>query len=118
MGLDKSLLDPVMFLVFDKEVTREDEIRRPSGIAVTHVDDVLHAGNDVQICCCKAFDDLCLEVKSLSSKYGKSTKSDLRSIHRKIVLLKADGCTSLAYPKMGNTDDWVLVGHGDAVHAR
>ena len=41
------MLDPAMFLVFDKEVTRKDEIRRPSVIAVTHVDDVLHAGYDV-----------------------------------------------------------------------
>jgi hypothetical protein len=58
--------------------------------------------------------DLCFEVKSLSSKSGKGTKTELRSIHRKIVLLKAEGCTSLAYPKMGSIDDWVLVGHGDA----
>ena len=193
-GCEKSLLDPAMFLFFDKEVTREDEIRRPSGIAVTHVDDVLHAGNDMfekkvmkplkdsfkfgteeeiefryvglhmkqsssgisvdqdhyvnnleeptmnGVKNLKVTDvlsetdqtefrsavaklstiaytsrpDLCFEVKSLSSKYGKATKSDLRSIHRKIVLLKADCCTSLAYPKMGNIDDWVLVGHGDA----
>ena len=193
-GCEKSLLDPAMFLYFKKDATRDDHTKKPLGMAVTHVDDVLHSGN-------KDFDnkimnplkeafkfgteeetefryvglnmkqinkailvdqnhyvanleeprldnienlksgdvlnddgqtefrsavaklstiayttrpDLCFEVKALSTKYGKATKSELRSVKRKIVLLKAEAGSQMKYPNMGNVNDWVLVGFGDA----
>ena len=58
--------------------------------------------------------DLCFGVKSLSTKYGKATKSDLRNIKKKIVLLKAEEGSQMKYPNMGNINDWVLLGFGDA----
>ena len=193
-GCEKSLLDPAMFLYFKKGATRDDHTKRPLGMAVTHVDDVLHSGN-------KEFDerimnplkeafkfgteeetefryvglnmkqmkkaimvdqnhyvanleepklddlsnlkncdvlnddgqtefrsavakmstiayttrpDLCFEIKALSTKYGKATKSDLRTVKRKIVLLKAEDGSQMKYPNMSNVNDWVLVGFGDA----
>ena len=39
---------------------------------------------------------------------------DLKAVQRKIVLLKAEGCTELKYQKMGDIKDWILVGFGDA----
>jgi len=183
-----------MFLFFDDEKSKKDNNRKPEGMAVTHVDDVLHAGTkhfdekvmnplkdsfkfgneeecefryvglnmkqsnsgitvnqnhyvenlaepDVsRLKDLKGSDvlkeedqtefssavaklatiaytsrpDLCFNVKSLSSKYGKATKSDLKAVQRKIVLLKAEGCTELKYQKMGDIEDWILVGFGDA----
>ena len=58
--------------------------------------------------------DMCFEVKSLSTKYGKATKSDLRNMKKKVVLLKAEEGSQMKYPNMGNVDDWVLIGFGDA----
>ena len=193
-GCEKSLLDPAMFLFFGKGVNKDDKIKVPLGLAVTHVDDMLHAGGgkfdkDVieqiketfkfgteeqyefryvglnvkqerkRICVDqnhyvnsleepdmnhgKHLDaeskldengqtefrsavaklstiaytsrpDLCFEVKAMSSKYGNATKSDLRKVQRKIILVKADSDSVMIYPKMDNIEDWVLVGYGDA----
>ena len=193
-GCEKSLLDPAMFLYFDEDVSRSDLIKNPVGMAVTHVDDVLHCGrkrfeekimnplkeslklgteeeiefryiclnmkqvkkaimvdrnhyisnldephmepwinlknsdilNDdgqtefrsavakMSMIAYTSRPDLCFEVKSLSTKYGKATKSDLRNIKKKIVLLKAEEGSPMKYPNMGNVNDWVLLGFGDA----
>jgi CxxC motif-containing protein len=43
LGCERSRLDPAMFLFF-KKGEQEEEIREPKGIALTHVDDILHAG--------------------------------------------------------------------------
>ena len=72
-GCEKSLLNPAMFLFFDKEVTREDEIRRPSGIAVTHVDDVLHAGNDM-------FEKKVMKPLKDSFKFGTEEEIEFRYV--------------------------------------
>ena len=193
-GCEKSLLDPAMFLFFGKKVNKDDEVKVPLGLAVTHVDDMLHAGGvkfdkdvieqiketfkfgteeqykfryvglnvkqEVRRICVdqnhyinsleepdmknvKHLDaeskldengqtefrsavaklstvaytsrpDFCFEVKAMSSKYGNATKSDLRKVQRKIILVKADSDSVMIYPKMNNIEDWVLVGHGDA----
>ena len=193
-GCEKSLLDPAMFLYFKKGATRDDHTKKPLGMAVTHVDDVLHSGNkdfddkimnplkeafkfgteeetdfryvglnmkqmnkailvdqnhyvasleeprlddleDLKNCDVLNDDgqtefrsavakistiaytsrpDLCFEVKALSTKYGKATKSELRSVKRKIVLLKAEPGSQMKYPDMGNVNEWVLIGFGDA----
>ena len=42
-GCEKSKMDPAMFLYFGE---KNDEVsKEPSGVAVTHVDDVLSGGN-------------------------------------------------------------------------
>ena len=57
--------------------------------------------------------DLCFDAKSLSTKFGKATKADLRAASRRIVKLKASS-TKMKIPDLGSVKDWVLVGHGDA----
>ena len=193
-GCEKSMLDPAMFLYFKEGVNRDDFEKNPLGMAVTHVDDVLHTGeeqfdNKIMNPLKEAFKfgteeegefrycglnmkqsndaievdqnhyianlqepdmdilgninnndvlnevgqtefrssvaklstiaytsrpDLCFEVKSLSSKYGKAKKTDIRAVKRKIVLLKSEEESEMRYPKMGEISDWVLVGFGDA----
>ena len=193
-GCEKSLLDPAMFLYFKEGVNRDDFEKHPLGMAVTHVDDVLHTGDeqfdaeimnpikeafkfgteeDCEFRYCglnmkqtksaievdqnhyvanlqepemdklgninnnevlnevgqtefrssvaklstiayTSRPDLCFEVKSLSSKYGKAKKSDLRAVKRKIALLKSEEDSEMRYPNMGEVNEWVLVGFGDA----
>ena len=57
--------------------------------------------------------DVCFDAKSLSTKFGKATKTDLRAAARRIVKLKATS-TKMMIPNLGNVENWVLVGHGDA----
>ena len=192
-GCEKSLLDPAMFIYFE-ETNKSEFSRKPAGIAVTHVDDILHSGNEefnkkvmkplkrsfkfgseeegqfryvglnmkqtesditvdqrhyvlnmkepdlsnlshlqssdilddygqtefrsavakLATVAYTSRPDYCFEVKSLSCKYGKAKKSDLRAVARKIVLLKAEEPMQLKYPDMGNVEDWILLGFGDA----
>ena len=47
LGCEKTFLDPAMFLFFgDEQPAQDDEYRDPVGMAVTHVDDVLYAGEE------------------------------------------------------------------------
>ena len=192
-GCEKSLLDPAMFIYFE-EKNKSEFSRKPAGIAVTHVDDILHSGNEefnkkvmkplkrsfkfgseeegqfryvglnmkqtesgimvdqrhyvlnmkepdlsnlshlqssdilddygqtefrsavakLATIAYTSRPDYCFEVKSLSCKYGKAKKSDLRAVARKIVLLKAEEPMQLKYPDMGNVEDWILLRFGDA----
>ena len=57
--------------------------------------------------------DLCFETKSLSTKLGKATQKDLKDAIKK--LHKAhDQTTTMVFPDLGNSSDWVIIGHGDA----
>ena len=46
LGCEKSLLDPALFIYNKRgeEDKGEEEMKEPTGLAVTHVDGVLHAG--------------------------------------------------------------------------
>lgn len=57
--------------------------------------------------------DICFDVKSLSSKFGKATKQDLKTAMKRMMKLKAE-TTLMVYPDLGSIEDWVLVAHGDA----
>ena len=57
--------------------------------------------------------DLCFDAKSLSTRFGKANKSELRAAARRILKLKATS-TKMIIPDLGEIEDWVLVGHGDA----
>ena len=46
MKCEQSLLDPAMYLYFDKNQLKEEEDRKIKGMMVTHVDDVLPSGNE------------------------------------------------------------------------
>ena len=46
LGCTKSLLDPAMHLFFPEGTTKDDEVKEPHGIMVSHVDDLLTAGKD------------------------------------------------------------------------
>ena len=57
--------------------------------------------------------DLCFEAKCLSTKYGKATKSDLKTVLKKIQ--KLQGLPTIMYfPDLGPIEEWIFVGYGDA----
>ena len=72
----------------------------------SHVARVLHVGYQSR-------PDVCFEAKTLSSKYGKATKGDLKLL---IKLTKKLQCspTHMCFPNLGQIDEWMLVGYGDA----
>ena len=188
-GCEKSLLDPAMYLNFSMSMGE----RKIEGMALTHVDDVLHGGSnkfeeqimkpvkkafkfgteetekfryvgmnmtqkgdgihidqdhyiealelpdmdvakgfkaeevlneegqtEFRSCVAKVLHvgfqsrpDVCFEAKSLSTKFGKATKSDLKSALKKIQKLKGQK-TEMFFPNLGDVEDWYLVGYGDA----
>ena len=58
--------------------------------------------------------DICFDVKVLSTKFGKATKKDLQTAHRRMLKLKSES-TSMRFPDLGmDLNNWVLLGHGDA----
>ena len=57
--------------------------------------------------------DVCFEAKCLSTKFGKATKGDLKSVLKKIQKLQGVP-TKMVFPDLGSADEWTLVGYGDA----
>ena len=189
-GCTKCLLDPAMYLYYSIDSEGEQEIE---GIAVSHVDDVLHGGNEVfdqtvitpvktafdfgseaserfryvgmnmsqaenhisidqdhyvkglelpdlsiaeglkgdEVLCAEgqtifrgcvakvlhvgyqSRPDVCFDAKCLSSKFGKATKSDLRTALKKIQKLQGES-TRMCFPDLGDVREWKMVGFGDA----
>ena len=56
--------------------------------------------------------DVCFEAKILSTKFGNATKIDLKAVYKKIRKLKLT-LSRIIFPNLGDTEDWVLVGHGN-----
>ena len=71
LGCEKSALDPAMFLFFDEKSNKE--VREPLGMAVTHVDDVLHTGEDV-------FDKKVMNKLRQAFKFGTEEESEFRYV--------------------------------------
>ena len=194
LGCSKARMDLAMFILFKNDNDEEPWEKKPLGVAVSHVDDVLHGGGrtfhkqvmeplfnkfkfgshentefryvgmnfsqlrdgsiqmdqdhyvdalegpDIDIVAdismeeimgdegqrefrsavaklnCVGYQsrpDLCFDAKSLSTKFGKATKSDLRAAARRILKLKSTS-TKMMIPNLGDVENWVLVGHGDA----
>ena len=57
--------------------------------------------------------DVSFEAKVLSTKFGKATKGDLKSVQKKIQKLQGIP-TKMFFPDLGPTDEWIFVGYGDA----
>ena len=95
----------------DMEVARGQsmtDILNPEGQTLFrgYVSRVLHVGYQSR-------PDVCFEAKCLSSKFGKATKSDLKSVLKKIQKLQGIP-TRMFFPDLGPTGEWVFVGYGDA----
>ena len=58
--------------------------------------------------------DVCFEAKCLSTKFGKATKSDLKTALKKIQKLQGYP-TRMIFPDLGPVQDWTFVGYGDAM---
>ena len=194
LGATKSLLDPALFIQHKPGSRKGDKVRWPSGIAETHVDDVINGGDknfkkSVMKPLLKAFKfgdheertfryvgwnmnqeeegiyvdqdhyiesleeidmsvadgiamnellgengqteyrsavgkllmigyssrpDICFDAKIMSSKYGKATRTDLRKVNKRYTAVKMEGNTKMVVPNIGNIEDWILLGHGDA----
>ena len=71
-----------------------------------HVSRVLHIGY-------LSRPDVLFEAKVLSTKFGKATKGDLKSVQKKIQKLQGIP-TKMFFPDLGPTDEWIFVGYGDA----
>jgi hypothetical protein len=57
--------------------------------------------------------DVCFEAKCLSTRYGKTTKKDLKNAFKKIQKLKGEN-TRMFFPDLGDVDEWSIVGYSDA----
>ena len=73
LGCEKSFLDPAMFLYFGDSDDQNSEYRDPMGMAVTHVDDVLHAGED-------AFEETVMENLKRAFKFGSEEELEFRYV--------------------------------------
>jgi hypothetical protein len=71
-----------------------------------HVAKLLHIGYQSR-------PDVCFEAKSLSTKFGKATKSDLKSVLKKFQKLQGVS-TIMFFPNLGPVAAWFFVGYGDA----
>ena len=67
-----------MFPYFKEGTQEEQEIKTPLGLAVTHVDDILHAGE-------KAFDDKVIKPLKASLNFGTEEESQFRYIGMNVV---------------------------------
>ena len=57
--------------------------------------------------------DVCFQAKCLSSKFGKATKSDLKTAYKKMQKLQGEP-TKMCFPDLGTVQEWTIVGYGDA----
>jgi hypothetical protein len=57
--------------------------------------------------------DICFDLKTLSSRYGKVCKKDLKMALKRMLKVKSE-TTSLRFPDLGmDLNKWVLLGFGD-----
>ena len=68
LGCEKSLLDPAMFMFFTSKPEKDD-----IGLAVTHVDDIVHAGD-------KNFDTTVIKPLKESFKFGSEENLEFRYV--------------------------------------
>ena len=73
LGCEKSLLNPVKFMFFSSQTEKEEEEREPSGLAVTHVDDILNAGGT-------KFDEKVINPLKESFKFGSEESLEFRYV--------------------------------------
>ena len=79
LGCEKSLLDPALFIYNKgKEGSGEEEARDPIGLAVTHVDNVLHAGE-------KEFDDDVMIHLKKTFQFGSEENGEFRYVGLNII---------------------------------
>ena len=95
----------------DKEISEKEaleEIMGPEGQTEFRsiVGKIAHAGQISR-------PDVVFEAKALSSKFGKATRKDLKIAIKKMQKLKSRS-VKLVFTYLGNMENWVLVGHGDA----
>ena len=57
--------------------------------------------------------DITFEVKILTTKYGKATKSDMNDATKLVKKVKRN-TTKITIPDMGNVEDWILLAYADA----
>ena len=80
LGCEKMKMDPAMFIYFDEDKNTE-EVKEPVGLAVTHVDDMLSAGEN------KFEMDVINKMKS-AFKFGSEEELDFRYVGLNIVQFK------------------------------
>ena len=71
LGCEKSLLDPALFIFFHEGSVKNAENKDPSGLAVTHVDDILHTGNE-------SSDEKVLSPLKKSFKFGSEENVEFK----------------------------------------
>ena len=101
----KSLELPSMDVAQGQKIT---DVLNPEGQTVFRgcVAKVLHVGYQSR-------PDVCFEAKCLSTKFGKATKSDLKTALKKIQKLHGFP-TRIFFPNLGPVEKWCFVGYGDA----
>ena len=72
----------------------------------SHVARLLHVGYQSR-------PDVCFDAKALSTKYGKATKGDLKSLFKRMQKLR-DMPTKMYFPNLGPVEEWFIVAYGDA----
>ena len=73
LGCEKSFLHPAMFLYFGDSNHDDTYYREPLGMAVTHVDDVLHTGDE-------EFEKKIMQNLKQAFKFGSEEESEFRYV--------------------------------------
>ena len=72
LGCEKSLLDPALYIYCPSSQKHEEE-KEPAGLAVTHVDDILHAGEE-------EFEEKVMKPLKKSFKFGSEENYEFKYV--------------------------------------
>ena len=81
LGCENNNLDPAMFLLFPHNTKKLQEKKEPQGIAVSHVDDVLHCGNTI-------FEKKVMGPLKQAFKFGSEEEEEFRYIGMNVIQQK------------------------------
>ena len=73
LGCETNHLDPALYAYYDSKTGRDDYIKDPLGLAVSHVDDILHAGE-------KNFETKIIRPLKKTFKFGSEEQEAFRYI--------------------------------------
>ena len=80
LGCEKSLLDPALYIYFPSTQNQEED-KEPVGLAVTHVDDILHAGEE-------EFEEKVMEPLKTKFKFGSEENCKFKYVGLNITQTK------------------------------
>ena len=78
LGCKMNNLDPAMYVFYKKPTEKDQEVKVPSGLAVSHVDDLLHTGE-------RCFDNKVINPLKVALKFGTEEENEFRYIGMNVI---------------------------------